>query len=434
MNRIQANGHRLEWRGSGQSFFWLGDTAWELLQRLTQAEIAYYLETRAHQGFNVIQVVGLSEFAELGPNALGHAPLLGQNPLTPNPKYWELLDWTLEQAEKLGLYIALLPTWGDKVTLAWGAGPVIFNTSNARAYAAWLAQRYAQASNLIWMLGGDRPSVYTGDQFQHGDWREVWREMAAGIFEHSPEAFITYHTAGGEPNRTSHTLHAEPWLMLNTMQSGHGGGHDVPVWEWIEQDLRLEPAKPTLDAEVNYEDHPVNPWPTFDAANGYFNDFDVRKQCWRSVLAGAAGVTYGHHALWQFYAPGRAIINHADRSWLEAIHVPGAVHVGIMRRFLEGFMPIRIPAQELIWSAIGEGASHVRAARNPECTRAVVYIPNSQTVRVHLQPLNGATVRASWFDPRSGTLEPIGEFAAGGERMFSTPLIAPDWVLALEVV
>ena len=87
-----------------------------------------------------------------------------------------------------------------------------------------------------------------------------------------------------------------------------------------------------------------------------------------------------------------------------------------------------------IRSAVGEGASHVRAARDPEWRRLAVYVPNSQTLRIHLEPLAGERLNASWFDPRTGQSEAIGTFAAMGERLFSTPLSAPDWVLALEVV
>ncbi len=433
--RLRVNGHRLETRNTTQPFFWLADSAWELLQRLTKPEIDHYLEIRAAQGFNVIQVVGLSEQGELRANALGQTPLLEKNPPTPNPDYWTLLDWVLGRAERLGLHIALLPTWADKVTPGWGGGPVIFDPDNARIYGAWLAERYMGASNLIWMLGGDRAPVYHSDKYPNGyaDFREIWRGMAAGILEHSPEALITYHTAGGVQNRTSLSLHDEPWLMFNTVQSGHGGGQDLPVWDWITDDLQRTPAKPVLDAEANYEDHPVNPWPSYDPANGYFRDHDVRKQCWRGVLAGAAGVTYGHHAVWQYLAPGRENINFADRTWLEAIHRPGALQVGIMRRWLEAFLPLREPAQEVIRSAVGEGASHVRAARDLDWHRLAVYVPNSQTLRINLEPLAGEHVKASWFDPRNGQLEGIGTFSATGERLFSTPISAPDWVLAFEV-
>lgn len=433
--RLRANRHRLESRDTNRPCFWLADTAWELLQRLTKVEIEHYLEIRAAQGFNVIQVVGLSEQGELRANALGQSPLLEKNPLTPNPEYWSLLDWVLERAERLGLYIALLPTWADKVTPGWGGGPVIFDPDIARTYGAWLAERYAASSNLIWMLGGDRAPVYHNERYPNGyaDFRDIWRGMAAGILERSPEALITYHTAGGPQNSTGVHLHDESWLMFNTLQSGHGGGRDVPVWDWIAEDLKRVPAKPVLDAEINYEDHPVNPWPSYDPANGYFRDHDVRKQCWRSVLAGATGVTYGHHAVWQFHAPGRENINFADRTWLEAMHRPGAVQVGIMRRWLEVFLPLSEPAQEVIRSALGDGASHVRAARDPDWRRLAVYVPNSQTLRIDLEPLAGRRVIAHWFDPRNGQLESIGTFAATGERLFSTPISSPDWVLALEV-
>jgi hypothetical protein len=64
----------------------------------------------------------------------------------------------------------------------------------------------------------------------------------------------------------------------------------------------LLPSKPVLDAEPNYEDHPVNPWPKWNPENGYYRDYHVRKQTYRSVFAGACGVTYGHHSVWQFWS------------------------------------------------------------------------------------------------------------------------------------
>src|SRR3546814_14074624 len=40
-------------------FFWLGDTGWLMLSRLTREETERYLAKRAAQGFNVIQVMVL---------------------------------------------------------------------------------------------------------------------------------------------------------------------------------------------------------------------------------------------------------------------------------------------------------------------------------------------------------------------------------------
>jgi hypothetical protein len=54
-----------------EPFFWLGDTAWELIHRLTRDEIDVFLKDRAEKGFTVIQTVVLAELDGLNtPNAL----------------------------------------------------------------------------------------------------------------------------------------------------------------------------------------------------------------------------------------------------------------------------------------------------------------------------------------------------------------------------
>ena len=129
---------------SGAPFFWLGDTAWELFHRLNHTEAEQYLETRRQQGFNVIQAVILAEMDGLHtPNPNGRVPLCGDDPTRPNELYFRDVDEIIRLAAKKGLYIGLLPTWGDKVHGGlWGTGPVIFNAENARIYGRFLGQRY----------------------------------------------------------------------------------------------------------------------------------------------------------------------------------------------------------------------------------------------------------------------------------------------------
>lgn len=122
---------------------------------------------------------------------------------------------------------------------------------------------------------------------------------------------------------------------MNMIQSGHGGGHDVPTWAMITRDYQLSPAKPVIDAEPNYEDHPINPWPKYDPRNGYYRAYDVRKQLYRSVFAGACGVTYGHHSVWQFYSPREEKINYADRYWTNALDRPAAYQAGYLKKLIE---------------------------------------------------------------------------------------------------
>ena len=100
----------------GTPFYYLGDTGWELFHRLNKEETEKYLENRRAKGFTVIQAVALAELDGLNtPNAEGNKPLIDNDPLKPNEAYFAHVDWVIKKAEEKGIFIGLLPTWGDKV-------------------------------------------------------------------------------------------------------------------------------------------------------------------------------------------------------------------------------------------------------------------------------------------------------------------------------
>ena len=423
---------------SGRPFFWLADTAWELFHRPNRAEVEKYLETRRRQGFNVIQAVILAECDGLHtPNANGHVPLLGDDPTRPNPFYFRHVDEVIRLAGEKGLYIGLLPTWGDKVHAGlWGIGPVIFDVENAQAYGEFLGQRYRNEPNILWVLGGDRPAEGYG---------LLWAAMAEGISAGlGRRPFCTYHPRG----RTSSSawLHEAAWLDMNMLQSGHVL-LDAPNWQMVTADYRREPAKPVLDGEPNYEDHPVDPFQRqWQADFGRFSDYDVRKQAYRAVFAGACGHTYGHHSVWQFWTLQREPVNRPMPTWDEAILRPGAAqllhlkHLMLSRPFLS-----RVPDQEMLpglpeTPPPEEGehfnplrAAHPRATRCTEGTYGMVYFPQAQQrLPVDLSRLAGR-VKAWWYDPRTGSAHAAGEHP--NETVpFTSPIAGPDWVLVLDAV
>jgi hypothetical protein len=112
-----------------------------------------------HQGPSVDFSHGrLAELDGLNtPNRNGDKPLIDNDPLKPNKKYFAFVDIVLKLAERKGIFIGLLPTWGDKVYRStWGAGPNIFNAQNAMAYGKFLGEHYRDFPNIIWINGGDR--------------------------------------------------------------------------------------------------------------------------------------------------------------------------------------------------------------------------------------------------------------------------------------
>lgn len=448
--RVHPEGHFLETE-DGRPFFWLGDTAWQLIHSLTRDECSYYLHARGTQGFTVVQAVVLAEMNGVRkPSALGLRPFEGDDPARPNPAFFDRVVEIVDEAAGQGLYVALLPAWGDKLTAPWGAGPRLFRNDDlptARGYGRFLAGRLRERSNVVWMLGGDRPARVRGAQSRwlhdaareagfpdDQDWTPIWRALAEGLAEGSGHApLILYHPQGGAES-TSVLLAGESWLSVNGMQSGHGDGHDVPVWEMIARDYALTPPKPTLDLEPNYEDHPYNPWPQWDPATGYYRDHDVRKQLYRSVFAGGCGVTYGHHAVWQFAGKRNGVINHADRDWIQAMYRPAASQVVFLRRLIES-RPFfsRIPDQGILASGAGTGGEHAQGTRDRDGRYLLVYFPlNDRRVTLDLSSIRGSDRRGWWYDPRTGIASPLEQPLGALKVDMTTPSSGPDWVLVID--
>ncbi|MEP7376749.1 MAG: glycoside hydrolase family 140 protein [Chitinophagaceae bacterium] len=425
--RVTSDGHYLEYE-NGKPFFWLGDTGWQLFSRLTLPEIKMYLENRATKGFNVIQVCLLGEDKLGKPNRYGHRPLINNDPLQPNEKYFALVDSVVRLCFQKNMMLALLPAWGSKVVRAPG-NTVIFDSVIAYRFGKWLATRYKKFPNIIWMMGGDVAAVRDSVSYV-----PVWRNMAKGIREATNnKCLITYHPSGYRSS--SQWVHQESWLNFNMIQTSHGR-HDAPVWEFIRKDRSLLPVKPSLDGEPNYEDHPVNPWPKWNADSGYFRAYDVRKQLYRGVFAGGLGITYGHHSVWQFMSEREEVINYADRGWVNALDRPGAFQAGYLRKLVESRpMKERIPDNSLVIKGQNEiNALHIEACRGAQNSYAMIYMPVGKTITIDGSFIKTEKLIAWWFNPRDAVATKIGLLTRTAEMEFTPPTtgIENDWVLVLD--
>ncbi len=424
--RVSENRRFLE-TSSGTPFFWMGDTAWELFHRTDREEAVYYLDKRASQGFNVVQAVLLAELNGLMvPNAYGEKPVLSVNPLVLNEKYFEYADFVIRKAREKGIYVALLPTWGDKLFKAsWGDGPEIFNKANAYTYGKWIGNRYKNEENIVWVLGGDRTPRENSDDV------EVWRSMAAGIADAAggnDRTLMTLHPQPSSPGGSSNWFHKEDWLDFNMHQTGHCL---TQSYQKITHDYHLLPVKPTLDAEPLYEDHPV----CFNAKdNGYSVPEDIRRIMYWNVFAGAFGQTYGCHDVWQMYKQGREPLNGPLRPWKLALDLPAANQVKHLKNLLlsRPFLT-RIPDQGLILSPQAEDENYVMATRDSEGSFAMVFFPTGKSVELNLSSLRAGKLVTAWYDPRTGAS------FRGPEIQTPKITVAPpssgkgqDWVLVID--
>jgi Protein of unknown function (DUF4038)/Putative collagen-binding domain of a collagenase len=412
---------------NGQPFYWMGDTAWELFHRLNREEAEHYLRKRAEQGFTVIQAVALAELNGLrDPNPYFEVPLDNMDPTRPREAYFQHVDWIIDKAAELGLYIALLPTWGDKLYKdSWGTGPEVFNPDNARVYGRWLGNRYKNKTNLIWVMMGDRNPRNETDV-------AVWNAMAEGVTEGVGSAKKPLITAHPQPNDMAdggagRWFHDKNWYSFNMFQTGHC--RENPIYDRIAVAYNRLPAKPTLDGESLYEDHPV----CFNRHDlGTSNAYDVRIGAYWAVFAGAFGHTYGCHDIWQFYTPRREPINGAGIPWKEALLLPGAGQMQHLRKLMESRpMLERIPDQSLLVESFDE---HDKVLATRGNRYAFVYTTKGKSFTVNMGKIKGKKVTAAWYSPRDGQSQPIGTFDNSGKHLFKPPAsgYGQDWVLVLD--
>jgi hypothetical protein len=432
--KVSANGRYLL-DATGEPFFYLADTAWELFHRLDRAEAARYLRDRSLKGFTVIQAVALAELdGHSVPNAYGHLPLIDLDPARPatyegtDNDYWDHVDFIVDLANELGLTIGFLPTWGRYWHDNVHENRQLFHAANAEAYGTWLGRRYKDKA-LIWILGGDRP-------IESDAQRAVIRAMARGLRSGDGGAhLITFHPPGG--SGSSQWFHDEDWLSFNMRQNGHSPeytGH----YDRTRADYDKQPTKPVIDGEPIYEDHPI----AFNAKNlGHSIASDVRRPLYWDLFSGACGHTYGHHSVWQMWQPGRNPINDPLLPWLDALNQSGAGQMKHARRLLES-RPIltRVPDDSILvadrvpTAVPGAGRYRFAATRDDQGTFAMVYAPVGRAFSVRMSAISGTKVVAWWFDPRTGESRRIGNLPNTGDHEFIPPerSEASDWVLVLD--
>jgi hypothetical protein len=424
--RVAPDGRHLL-RADGRPFFYLADTAWALLHWLTFDEADVYLRNRAAKGFTVVQVVILWDLdGRRAPNAGGERTLLGDDPRRPNEAYFAHVDRVVDRAAELGLTMALLPTWGDK----WHSrqtepGPKVFHdTATARDFARFVGRRYGSRP-VIFVLGGDR-NVETPEDLA------LTRAFAEGLKETAPRTLVTFHPRG--PGRSSDALHREPWLDFNMIQSSHTGRGSDNGGN-VEHDRALLPAKPTLDGEPRYEAIVVDFYMRGSNPALRFDDADVRMAAYRTLLAGAAGHTYGNNNVWQMWAPGRPPALDADTPWPEAMDHPGAFQMGHLRRLFESRPWEKLePAQDFLVGPNAPGEAFLRAAVASDRSFAFVYTPRGDAVSVEQSRLGAKDLTAWWFDPRYGRAYPLHTGVGTAVQVFTPPSAGrgADWVLVLD--
>lgn len=399
----------------GKPFFWLGDTAWVMIRRASRADMDRYLLDRHAKMFNVVQI------------------LVGLN--TEKSGYWSKVDYLVDRAASLGMYVAIVPCWHclEEAGGCWDClgDPEGIDEAAIRAYGDFLGSRYGDRY-VVWLLGGD--GGQDGLSPAEHDRYTVLAESIASAAGGDDRIFIGFQPVGA--TSSSSWFHGDSWLDFNTLQSGHE--INMPNYDLISGDYRKTPVKPTHEGESIYEDIPEHFWESVDNPRGAA--WDARKGAYWGVFAGGFGHTYGANGIWS-WTLDRELVDPwccgLRYTWDEAMAFPGASQMQYLRRLIESRpFQARIPDQSIVMSGTGSGDARVQATRGCDGSYALIYITDGHAITVDMTKIAGGNVQAWWYDPRTGAATSIGTFPNTDARTFTPPSSGQgnDWVLVLDDV
>lgn len=398
----------------GTPFFYMGETGWLMPERLNRAEVSYYLSHCRKAGYNVVQVQTVDDVPAINCYGQLSHPYGYDFKKIDQPGvygYWDHMDYIIETAERNGIYIGMVCVWGNLVKDG------LMTVDEAKAYGKFLAERYKDSPNIIWIIGGDiRGDVKTAE----------WDALAEAISKYDPDCIMTYHPRG----RTTSTMffNDREWLDFNMFQSGHrrygqrNGDGDYTIddnteednWRYVDKSLATEPLKPVLDAEPIYEDIPQG---LHDITQPRWNAADCRRYAYWSVFAGSCGHAYGHNSIMQFHRPGMSGSFGPEKAWYDALKDPGFNQMKYVKNLMLTFPYFdRLPAQEVVKGVQGERYDRVVATRGKDYILA--YNATGRPMRLDLTTISGAKKKCWWYFPTDGTLSYLGEYDNGADVEF----------------
>lgn len=393
----------------GTPFFWQGETGWLMPERLNRDEVAYYLEKCRIAGYNMVQVQVINGVPAM--NVYGQYSMIdGFNFKDINRKgvygYWDHMDYIIDTAASKGIYIGMVCIWGGLVKSG------LMNVDEAKLYGKFLAERYKEKLNIIWMIGGDIPGNQNMD---------VWETLAKTIRNIDKGHLMTFHPRGRTMSAT--WFNDREWLDFNMFQSGHrrygqrNGDADYPIeenteednWRYVEKSLAMKPMKPVIDDEPIYENIPQG---LHDVNEIRWNQHDVRRYAYWSVFAGAFGHTYGNNEIMQFIRPGVNGAYGADgrkKAWWDALEDPGFNQMIHLKNLMLSFPFFeRIPDQSVIAGQNGDRYDRAIATRGKDYL--LVYNYSARPMEIDLTKISGNKKNVWWYHPADGKLEYVGEF------------------------
>ena len=433
---------------SGAPFPILGRASWYLISR-PMADIQLYVDDSVTRGYDALEMNAIDHWS--GANnapfdgnddapflkrldggswngALAYPNIANEAPdyTTPNETYWAAMDALLNHAESQGVLVFLFPSYvgynaGDQ---GWMQEMLANGPARMHSYGAWIANRYKDQKNLVWMLGGDMgtpPTTFNQAQ------TDAENALLTGIQSVARQSLYFSAEWQSESIGTDQSSFGTS-MTLNSVYSwtGHVNPHARRAYAHA-------PAEPAFLLEEPYdEEGPDGGGTTIANPNA---TQPVRRFQWWGWLDAIGGYISGNGHVWPFLG----------NEWSSHLDTQGARDMAQLNAFVRSIawyqlVPSGLAGMKTLVTAGGateNDAGFVAAAATPSGTLLVAYVPpaHTGTLSIDMTALGGLA-RARWFNPTTSAYTLIGSYSNTGVRVFTPPgdngTGFTDWVLVID--
>ncbi|MBS1608667.1 MAG: DUF4038 domain-containing protein, partial [Bacteroidetes bacterium] len=325
----------------------------------------------------------------------------------PNENYWRFVDTFLSYCASKGILIFFFPAYlgYDGGEQGWMQELIANGSDKTQTYGAWIANRYKNQKNLVWMFLGDM-----------GNFTEKQKDAEAALIKglksipHQQSIFYSAEANGGQNSRDQIDFGNE--MTLNGVYSW-----DKNIPALGRKAYSQIPVMPSYLLEEPYDEE----GPDGNSVNPNAIQ-PVRRFQWWGWLTTIGGYVAGNGYIWPFIEP----------RWEGHLNTPATVDMQKLNSFIKLYhwwelVPSGLDGMKtLIVSGGGEpsDSDYVAASATPSENLLIAYIPPAHrgSITVDMTAMKGK-ITARWYDPTSGDYKKVAgpPFANKGKREFTPP-------------
>jgi hypothetical protein len=348
----------------------------------------------------------------------------GPDLLMPNEKYWSFVDDFLSYCEEKGILVFMFPGYVgyDGAEQGWMRELVANGARRTEAYGAWIANRYRNRKNIVWMLLGDMGAFNAGQ-------KNAEAALIKGLKSVNGQQSIFYSAEAHSGQNSADQVDFGNEMTLN---GSYTWELKVPVPYIARRAYMHSPAMPSYLLEEPYDEEGPD-------GNNYNPNATqpVRRFQWWGWLSTIGGYISGNGYVWQF----------VDPVWQQHLNTQAALDMSRLNSFIQSIewwklVPSGLGGMKTLitdQNNVDTSTTYVAAAAASDGSILVAYIPPAHraNITVNMTALNGKSY-ANWFDPTNGVYKAIksSPFDNRQNQIFSPPgknsSGQTDWVLVIQ--